>query len=238
MVELHGTILQLRMVPVAQVFRSFPRLVRDVSRQLDKNVALVTRGETTEADKTMVDRLFEPLVHLVRNALDHGIESPEQRRAAGKPETATISIEASRIGDRFLVEVTDDGRGIDPAIVRRKASERRLVPADELAALTDEQVVDLVFLGRIFDRCRSLGYFRPRLRNGRGPHGDRADRRQGFAGEPSRNRHHGAARPADEHRDVPHHGGRGRRTVVRHCHGRGVRDGACHARPDQPDQEQ
>jgi two-component system chemotaxis sensor kinase CheA len=144
-VELHRTILELRMVPVAQVFRSFPRLVRDVSRQLDKNVALVTRGETTEADKTVVDRLFEPLVHLVRNAVDHGIESPEQRRAAGKPETATISIEASRIGDRFLVEVTDDGRGIDPAVVRRKASERRLVPADELSALTDEQVVDLVF---------------------------------------------------------------------------------------------
>jgi two-component system chemotaxis sensor kinase CheA len=77
--------------------------------------------------------------------MDHGIESPGQRLAAGKPETATISIEASRIGDRFLVEVTDDGRGIDPAVVRRKASERRLVPADELSALTDEQVVDLVF---------------------------------------------------------------------------------------------
>jgi len=144
-VELHGTILQLRMVPVAQVFRSFPRLVRDVSRKLDKNVELVTRGETAEADKTIVDRLFEPLVHLVRNALDHGIESPGQRRAAGKPETATISIEASRMGDRFLIEVTDDGRGIDPAVVRRKASEKRLLPADELTALTDEQVVDLVF---------------------------------------------------------------------------------------------
>ena len=143
--ELHGTILQLRMVPVAQVFRSFPRLVRDVSRQLGKNVDLVTRGETAEADKTIVDRLFEPLVHLVRNAVDHGIESPGQRRAAGKPETATISIEASRIGDRFLIEVTDDGRGIDPAVVRRKASEKRLLPADELAALTEEQVVDLVF---------------------------------------------------------------------------------------------
>ena len=144
-VELHGTILQLRMVPVVQVFRSFPRLVRDVSRQLGKNVGLVTRGETAEADKTIVDRLFEPLVHLVRNAVDHGIESPGQRRAAGKPETATISIEASRIGDRFLIEVTDDGCGIDPAVVRRKASEKRLLPADELTALTDEQVVDLVF---------------------------------------------------------------------------------------------
>jgi two-component system, chemotaxis family, sensor kinase CheA len=144
-VELHGTILQLRMVPVAQVFRSLHRLVRDVSRQLDKNVELRTRGETAEADKTIVDRLFEPLVHLVRNAIDHGIESPGQREVAGKPKTATISIEASRTGDRFLIDVIDDGRGIDPAVVRLKASEKRLVPADELAALTDEQIIDLVF---------------------------------------------------------------------------------------------
>ena len=144
-VELHSTILQLRMVPVAQVFRSFPRLVRDVSRQLDKDIALVTHGETAEADKTIVDRLFEPLVHLVRNAVDHGVESPGQRRSAGKPETATISITASRIGDRFLIEVTDDGRGIDPAVVRRKASEKRLLPADALSVLTDDQAIDLVF---------------------------------------------------------------------------------------------
>ena len=106
MAELHGTILQLRMVPATQVFRSLHRLVRDVSRQLGKDVGLVTSGETAEADKTIVDRLFEPLVHLVRNAVDHGIESPTERRAAGKPETATISIEASRTGDRFLIEVS------------------------------------------------------------------------------------------------------------------------------------
>ena len=143
--ELHGTILQLRMVPVTQVFRSLHRLVRDVSRQLGKDAGLVTSGETAEADKTIVDRLFEPLVHLVRNAVDHGIESPTQRRTAGKPETATISIEASRIGDRFLIEVSDDGRGIDPVVVRRKASEKGLVPVDELTALTDERVIDLVF---------------------------------------------------------------------------------------------
>jgi two-component system chemotaxis sensor kinase CheA len=143
--ELHGTILQLRMVPAGQVLQSFPRLVRDVSRQLGKKVALVTRGDGTEADKTIVDRLFEPLVHLVRNAVDHGIESPEQRLAAGKPATATVSIAASRIGDRFLLEVTDDGRGIDPAVVRRKALEKRLMPSDELAALTDVQVIELVF---------------------------------------------------------------------------------------------
>jgi two-component system chemotaxis sensor kinase CheA len=144
-VELHGTILQLRMVPAGQVLQSFPRLVRDVARQLGKKVALVTRGEGTEADKAILDRLFEPLVHLVRNAVDHGIESPEQRLTAGKPGIATVTIEASRIGDRFLLQVSDDGRGIDPAAVRRQAFEKRLMPSDELAALTDEQVVELVF---------------------------------------------------------------------------------------------
>lgn len=144
-VELHGSILQLRMISVAQVFRSFPRLVRDVARQLNKTVNLVTQGEGTEADKTIVDRLFEPMVHLVRNAVDHGIEPPEQRRAAGKPEQATITIAASRAGDRFLVDVSDDGRGIDPAFVRRRAGDRNLLPADELAALTDDQVIDLIF---------------------------------------------------------------------------------------------
>ena len=143
--ELHGSVLQLRMVPVAQLFGSFPRLVRDVARQLDKKVALVTSGETTEVDKTIMDRLFEPMVHLVRNALDHGIENPGQRRTAGKSEVAKISIAASRSGDRLLVEVTDDGGGIDPAVVRRKALERQISPPDELAALTDEAVVDLVF---------------------------------------------------------------------------------------------
>ena len=143
--ELHGLILQLRMVPVGQVFQSFPRLARDISRQLGKKVELAMRGEGTEADKTIVDRLFEPLVHLVRNAVDHGIENPGQRLAAGKPETATVSIEASRIGDRFLVHVADDGRGIDPGVIRRKASEKRMIAPGELAALTDEQVIELVF---------------------------------------------------------------------------------------------
>ena len=143
--ELHGSVLQLRMVPVAQLFGSFPRLVRDLARQLDKKVVLVTSGETTEVDKTIMDRLFEPMVHLVRNALDHGIEDPGQRRVAGKSEAAKISIAASRSGDRLLVEVMDDGRGIDPAVVRRKASERQILPSDELAALTDDAAVDLVF---------------------------------------------------------------------------------------------
>ncbi len=143
--ELHTTVLQLRMVPMSQLFGSFPRLIRDLARQLHKNVALVTRGETTEIDKTIMDRLFEPMVHLVRNALDHGIEDPAQRRAAGKAEAATISVSASRTGDRLLLEITDDGSGIDPVVVRRKASDKRLLAPDELNALTDDAVVNLVF---------------------------------------------------------------------------------------------
>ena len=141
---LHGAILQLRMVPLAQAFRSFPRLVRDLSQQLGKEVTLVTRGETTEAEKTIVDILFEPLMHLIRNAVDHGIEAPGDRRAAGKPQAATLALQASRRADRLLVEVVDDGRGIDPDAIRHKAGEKGLL-SDELAALSDEQVIDLIF---------------------------------------------------------------------------------------------
>ena len=144
-IAMHDAALQLRMVPVAQVFRSFPRAVRDLAQQLGKEVALETLGETTEADKTIADLLFEPLLHLMRNALDHGIEGPDQRRAAGKPLPARLTLQARRAGDRLIVDVADDGRGIDPQMVRRKARERQLMPDDELAALSDEQTIDLVF---------------------------------------------------------------------------------------------
>jgi two-component system chemotaxis sensor kinase CheA len=143
--ELHGAILQLRMVPIAQVFRTFPRLVRDMAQRLGKDVTLLTRGESTECDKTIADLLFEPLLHLVRNALDHGLDPAVERSAAGKPKSGTITLAASRTGDRFVIEVSDDGRGIDPTMVRRKAAERGLLPPDELAAMPDEQVIELIF---------------------------------------------------------------------------------------------
>ena len=143
--DTHAAVLQLRMVPAAQVLRSFPRFVRDMSRRLHKKVELVTRGETTDADKAILDRLFEPLLHVVRNALDHGIETTEQRRATGKNEVASLAIQASRIGDRFVVEVIDDGRGIDPTMIRRSARERKMMTDDELSALSDEQAIDLIF---------------------------------------------------------------------------------------------
>ena len=143
--DFHDAALSLRMVPVGEVLRPFPRLVRDLSHRLDKKVQLVTRGETTESDKAIVDRLYEPLLHIVRNALDHGIETPDARRAAGKPETGSITIAASQAGDRIVIEITDDGRGIDPSAVRRKAEERGLMPGEALLALSDEQVLGLIF---------------------------------------------------------------------------------------------
>jgi two-component system chemotaxis sensor kinase CheA len=144
-VAVHEAALQLRMVPVAQVFRSFPRAVRDLAKQLGKEVVFETLGETTEADKTIADLLFEPILHLIRNALDHGIEAPDERREAGKPLPARLTLRATRAGDRLVVDVTDDGRGIDPQMLRRKVLEKRLMTEDELAALSDEQAIDLVF---------------------------------------------------------------------------------------------
>jgi two-component system chemotaxis sensor kinase CheA len=108
-------------------------------------VRLVTHGETTEGDKTVIERLFEPLLHLVRNALDHGIEPPEERAAAGKNAMATLTIQASRAGDRIVIEVIDDGRGIDPAIIRRKAIDKGLLTSAQSAAVSDESVLELIF---------------------------------------------------------------------------------------------
>lgn len=143
--EIHLAVLQLRMVPVSQLFRSFPRVVRDISLRLNKRAELTIKGASTECDKTLVDRLFEPLLHLVRNALDHGIETPEQRRASGKPEQAHITLEATRSGDRLTIEVRDDGRGMNSAAIRAKAQEHGLMTAEEINALSDEQSIQLIF---------------------------------------------------------------------------------------------
>jgi two-component system chemotaxis sensor kinase CheA len=143
--EMHAAILRLRMVPVAQAFQSFPRLVRDLSRQLDKRVQLVTEGETVEIDKIIIDRMFEPLMHLLRNAIDHGIETSERRNELGKPKTATITFRAHRHLESVIVEVEDDGRGIDTDRVREVAAHRNLLPSDVLAAMDDNELVALIF---------------------------------------------------------------------------------------------
>lgn len=144
--QMQSAVMDIRMMPVSDLFKRFPRLVRDIARKQDKLVRLAIEGETTEADKNVIEALAEPLTHILRNSLDHGIESREARLASGKPEVATVRLAASQEGDSVMIAVSDDGRGVDPDRVRAKAIERGLIDAERAAQLTDEQAVQLVFL--------------------------------------------------------------------------------------------
>jgi two-component system chemotaxis sensor kinase CheA len=143
--EWHEAAVRMRMVPVDEVFRRFPRLVRELSRQLGKQAELVIEGERTEADRDLVESLFEPLLHVLHNSLDHGIEPPEERQRIGKQETARLVLRASQEADRVVIEVEDDGRGVDTGLVRRRAVQRRIIEAERAALMTDAEAVDLVF---------------------------------------------------------------------------------------------
>ena len=142
--ELQDEIMRARMAPVWQVFDRFPRLVRDAARALGKRVDFVIEGKEIELDRSMLDEIGDPLVHLLRNALDHGIESPAERRAAGKPETGTLRLSAARERSRIVIRVEDDGRGIHRERVLAKALSHDLVTAEVARGLTDEEVVRLV----------------------------------------------------------------------------------------------
>ncbi|HTW57888.1 MAG TPA: chemotaxis protein CheA [Terriglobales bacterium] len=144
--ELQSAGLKTRMVPIETVFRKFPRLVRDVARNLQKDVQLVIRGEDTELDKTMVELIGDPLVHLVRNSLDHGLESPEVREQAGKPRQGTICIEARQEGDQIVIVISDDGAGISSERIGRKAVEKGLVTPERLRLLSPREILDFIFL--------------------------------------------------------------------------------------------
>jgi two-component system chemotaxis sensor kinase CheA len=143
--ELQASVMDIRMLPLSVAFSRFPRLVRDLSRRLGKNIDLVLEGEDTMADKDVIEALGDPLVHLVRNSLDHGIEPADERITAGKPGPAKLTLAAVADGDAVIVEISDDGRGIDPERVKRKAYEKGLISEEELDALSDTDAVDLVF---------------------------------------------------------------------------------------------
>jgi two-component system, chemotaxis family, sensor kinase CheA len=144
--DMQHAIMQVRMLPVGAVFQRFGRLVRDISRKLGKEVNLVIEGEDTEADKNVIESLADPLIHILRNSLDHGIETPQVRRAAGKSPAGSIRIQARQESDRVIIEISDDGAGVDAARVRAKAVERGLIPADRAASLSDSDAVQLIFL--------------------------------------------------------------------------------------------
>jgi two-component system chemotaxis sensor kinase CheA len=148
--ELQASVLEVRMVPLRQVFEKISRVVRRLRHELDKDVRLELRGADTELDKLIVEELVDPLMHIVRNALDHAIEAPEERRAAGKPEQGSVRIEAFQRGNHVVVAVSDDGRGIDAQALRARAEERGILEANQ--TLGEKEVLDLIFVPGISTR--------------------------------------------------------------------------------------
>lgn len=142
--ELQESVMRIRMLPISVVFNRFPRLVRDLSRKLGKQVNLELHGEHTELDKTVLEKIGDPLVHLVRNAIDHGLEIPERRVASGKNPTGTLHLHAFHQGGNITVEVSDDGAGLNRAAIVRKAVERGLITSGD--GMSDDQVAELIFL--------------------------------------------------------------------------------------------
>lgn len=144
--SLHESVMKVRMVPIESVVNKFPRMIRDLSRKLNKKMELVMSGEDTELDRTVVDQIGDPLQHLLRNSADHGLESAELRKERGKPETGTIRLNAFQEGNNVIIEVGDDGNGIDTERVKSKAIERGLVTEEQAEKLTQKEIIDFLFM--------------------------------------------------------------------------------------------
>jgi two-component system chemotaxis sensor kinase CheA len=144
--ELQMQVLKMRMIPVEKVFKKFPRIVRSMSRDLGKEVDLQIVGEETELDRSVVDEIGDPLIHLIRNAMDHGLETPEVRLAAGKPRGGTLILAAVHEGNQIIISIKDDGNGIDTERVGRKAIEKGLITEEQFSAMSQREVFDLLFL--------------------------------------------------------------------------------------------
>lgn len=144
--DLQSVVMKVRMVPVGQVFNRFPRMVRDLSRELNKEINLTIEGEETELDRTVIDEIGDPLVHLIRNSLDHGIEHPDERVAKGKNPVGEVSLIARHEGNNVIIMVEDDGKGINPAVIKNKAVERGTITQEDADKMDDNEAVRLVFL--------------------------------------------------------------------------------------------
>ena len=144
--DIQELVTKLRMVPVSFTFDRFPRLIRDLCKTLNKNVELVLEGEDTELDRTVIDEIGDPMVHLIRNSMDHGIEHPDERKALGKPEKGILKIAAYQEGSGVVIEVSDDGAGIDPEKVKKKAIERGIITEDRAAIMSDDEATQIVLL--------------------------------------------------------------------------------------------
>ncbi|MEJ2687137.1 MAG: chemotaxis protein CheA [Gammaproteobacteria bacterium] len=144
--DLQAAVMKTRMQPIKKVFGRFPRVVRDIARNLHKEVVLEMQGEETDLDKNLVEALADPLVHLVRNAVDHGLEGPEEREAAGKPRVGTVVLSAEQEGDHILLSIHDDGKGMDPEALRRKVVEKGLMDQESASRLDDRECWNLIFM--------------------------------------------------------------------------------------------
>ncbi len=144
--ELQMQVLKMRMIPVEKVFKKFPRIVRNLSRDLGKEVDLQLLGEETELDRSVIDEIGDPLIHLIRNALDHGLETPDERLAAGKSRAGKVVLAAAHEGNQIIISIKDDGRGIDSDRVAKKALEKGLVSEEQLAAMGQREILELIFL--------------------------------------------------------------------------------------------
>ncbi len=144
--DLQNSVMKTRMQPIGRLFQKYPRIARDLARQLGKDVELALVGEETEVDKTMIEDLADPLIHLIRNAVDHGVESAEERRLAGKPVNSVVRLEARQEGDHIVLIIADDGRGMSPERIRAKAIEKKIIGEEEANALDDRQSLNLIFL--------------------------------------------------------------------------------------------
>jgi two-component system chemotaxis sensor kinase CheA len=145
-VNLQNAVMKTRMQPIGRLFKKYPRLARDLARSLGKDVELVLVGEETEMDKTMIEDLNDPLVHLVRNAVDHGVETVEGRREAGKPEKSLVELSARQEGDHILITISDDGKGMRPEVIRNKAIEKGLITNEVANTLDESQCLELILL--------------------------------------------------------------------------------------------
>lgn len=143
--SLHDAVMKLRMVPVENVFNRFPRVVHDLSRELDKEIDLIIEGSETELDKTVIDEIGDPLIHLIRNSVDHGIESPDEREEKGKNRRGTVKLKAYHDGNSVVIEVSDDGKGIDLDKVIQKAIEKKLVSENESTKLQESEIISFLF---------------------------------------------------------------------------------------------
>ena len=144
--NLHESVMKVRMVPIESVVTKFPRMIRDLSKKLDKKMELYMTGEETELDRTVVDQIGDPLMHLLRNSADHGLESAEVRVQRGKPAVGSIFLDAYQEGNTVVIEVRDDGNGIDVEAVKQKAIDRGTITAEQAANMTDKEIIDLLFL--------------------------------------------------------------------------------------------